>query len=305
MTESRDWDEEERDALAGVMAELDAVRRRHATDPSLELLSTARAGALPDPWQARVEAQLASSRWSRALVEGAELPDTPLDAVAAARILRRVRADSTAVPVRTNWRVTALLGGALAASLLAAVLGLATRPMPAPPPAIADARPAPQLSPDATPSFALVLDPADVRLSLGALTWRGDRPGGSFLTDLKPGLDAYRAGDYAAADRSFDTVLQRYPDAVEPHFYQGVSRLFLDNAEDAVTSLTTAARLAGDEFVDDVAWYLAIAYERTGQSTPAQQQLRTVCERHGARAVAACDAHARLDTAPSDHTVPR
>jgi len=46
-TDRHHWDREEREGLAGLEAQLDAMQRRHRNDPPIELLRAAQADALP------------------------------------------------------------------------------------------------------------------------------------------------------------------------------------------------------------------------------------------------------------------
>ena len=52
---------------------------------------------------------------------------------------------------------------------------------------------------------------ARIRISLRALTWRGRGPDNPVLVALKPALDAFRAGDYATADREFSMSRSAIP----------------------------------------------------------------------------------------------
>jgi TolA-binding protein len=127
-----------------------------------------------------------------------------------------------------------------------------------------------------------------VKLSVAALTWRGSQAQNPLLADLKPGLDAFRAQDYAAAVRELSPVAAKYPNAIEAHFYLGVSRLFLDDAQGALHSLTAADRLADTSFAPDVAWYLAAAHQRRGNVAEARRALTRVCAAESPRAAEAC-----------------
>ena len=81
------------------------VAARHRGDPSAAALRAADAGALAPPDQDAVAAHLASSRWSQAIVRGANAAtaEAALDDESAARLLVRVRrdaAESSVVPMR-------------------------------------------------------------------------------------------------------------------------------------------------------------------------------------------------------------
>ena len=127
--------------------------------------------------------------------------------------------------------------------------------------------------------FLIPLERPDVRISLSAMTWRGRRPDNPVLVALKPALEAFRAADYATADREFSIVAQRYPDLIEVALYQGISRLFLNDWSGASISLKRAQAIGDPAFAGDVDWYLAIAEERSGDRTAAQKRLQSLCER--------------------------
>jgi hypothetical protein len=214
------------------------------------------------------------------------------------------RGDRKVIRPASWWRAMPLGAIALpAAALLAIAIGWfvwrsVTPPAAVVPPdgAAPEATQASRL-PTPTADPILPLDKADVILSARALAWRGDGPGGDYLAALKPGLDAYRAGDYARANELLTALEPRFPQAVEVPFYTGVSRLFLGDADGARTALLRAEPLATGALSAEVAWYLAIADLRGGRSAEARERLRVLCQGTGPRAVKACDASTRLSPA--------
>jgi TolA-binding protein len=270
-TRPSDWTDDERDAFAGLDDQLDAMSARYRQDPPVDALL----------------AQLAQ----------VEVTDAALDDVAEARLLRRVRAASTPPP-RAQWRRS------LAIALAAAAVGVVAvrvmqRPAPAPA-AAASPVPPPVVDLPAPPgsAYKVPFEKAEVRLSLGALTWRGGgQPSGNGLVeDLKPGIDAYRAGDYAAAGRLLAPLVAQYPDAVEVHFYLGVTELLRDEPAGAVTALERAVDLGDQTFAGDAAWYLAVAHQHAGDLDVARSELQQICDAGAAHGQAACEALARLAT---------
>jgi hypothetical protein len=134
-----------------------------------------------------------------------------------------------------------------------------------------------------------------VRLSPRALTYRGAADGRDFASRLKPGFDAYRASDYARADREFTALAAQYPQAVEVFFYQGVARLFLNDFAGADVSLASADRLADVSFATEVAWYRAVIDERRGRLADARARLTSLCAHDNQpRQRPACEAADRL-----------
>lgn len=291
-----DWDREEQSALEPFEGELRALRDRHAGDPPLEVLQAAHADALPADLQASTLAHLERSRWSRALVDGANDAGAELSAADQARLLERITRESRAsrkrpgVQLRIWW--TMLATGSLAA--LAFVMVQRSGPPTAAPPAVVTPAivPAP-----VAPTFAMTLDKAVVKLSPRAFTYRGDVDGGDFVSQLKPALDAYRQDEYQRANDAFTALARTYPQAVEIPFYQGISRLFLNDITGADTSLAAADQLDRDadlSFAPDIAWYRAIVDERLGRTADARATLASLCRQVNARQTQACEAAERL-----------
>lgn len=301
-----DRDDEERALLEGLDDQLHALRARHVDDPSLGVLAAASAEALPPPLQARVQAHLASSPWSRTLLEGSTLSDDVLDGVGEARILARVRRDVQSSPVQPRrWGLMTMVGGALAASLIAAALWpRQTSELPS----VAPARPVTSAHPSPpTPAGApapLPLDKPDVRLQLAALTWRGAPDANPYLQDLSPAVTAYRADDYRTAAAAFDTVAGRYPGGFEAWFYGGIAHLFLGAHERAVKALAAAAPLADPDMADETQWYLAVAEQRAGRQDAAAARLRDLCAAGGDWGARACVATAAWEDGPSSSRQP-
>ena len=148
----------------------------------------------------------------------------------------------------------------------------------------------------ATPSpvLYLALEKPAIKISPATLAWRGPADKNPLLADLKPAFDAFRADDYARADREFSAIAGKYPRSIEIALYQGVARLFLGNVQGATESLALAETLADSSFAGDVGWYRAIAEERAGNLPGARARLTRLCAEPGGRAQAACDTLMRL-----------
>ena len=139
---------------------------------------------------------------------------------------------------------------------------------------------------------------------MGALTWRGSTTstddGNQLLAALKPGLDAYRQSDYATANRELTALDSRYPGTIEILFYQGVSRLFLEDYSGAIASFEAAEAASNDRtFAADVAWYRAVAEQRAGNVAQARAHLDAICSARGADAARACTAIEQMTAAPA------
>lgn len=301
MTPKRDpLDPEEREALEPLSRELDELRARHAGDPPIDVLRAANADALPGEFQDDMSAHLQESRWSRTLVESLEDTGGALTAGDQDRLLRRIRQATGADSHRRRTRIAWLSLPAYAAIVILVIAGASWRIWFGPhsedsgsPPATAQA-PAPPIA----TAFRIPLEKAEVRLTPAALTWRV--PGqGTFVKDVTPAMDAYRGGDYARANDAFVALAAKYPQSVEVFFYQGVSRLLLGDARGGNDALARAERVAEGPFVDDIAWYRAIADERLGDRATARRRLETLCRGGGPRAAAACDAGKKIDEGDS------
>jgi hypothetical protein len=295
-TDRHDWDRDERDALAGLEDQIDAMRQRHAGDPPFELLRAAHEGVLPSDLQAAVTEHVSASPMSRTLAEGVGDDGPALTAQDVDRLLARItkEARTTAEPSSIwSWLRPALLGSGVVAvaSLVWLVSSKTERSERIAPPETTVV----VALPPAAPPFLLPFEKPDVRLGMGALTWRGSTGDtNQLLTDLKPGLDAYRSGDYATADRDLTSLAMKYPGTIEILFYQGVSRLFLDNLPGALESFTAADAIGDRTFAADVSWYRAVAEQRSGKLADARTRLDRLCRAGGGGAARACAALEQL-----------
>lgn len=301
-TRPDDWEQDEERALNGLEEQLAAIRLRHADSPSLGMLRAARADALPDALQAGVTKHLAESAWSRALVEGMENGGEPpaLDRLTEERIWGRIRRAGGAPAARPGmakwvWGSAA----ALAASVLLAVsISRSPAPTAAPEPGPQAAAPSPAATAPAAPAAAptlLAFSKPDLKLTAAALTWRGAPAENPFLLNLKPAVDAYRDGDYVQADERFTALALQYPESVEVLFFQGVTRMLRDDFAGAVAPLTAAHRLGEPTFVNDAAWYLAVAEQRSGRAADARARLEELCAGTSAFKDRACAARQQLE----------
>jgi tetratricopeptide (TPR) repeat protein len=286
------WNPEEREALRGLEHELEAVQERHRADPPIEMLRAARAGVLPDELQEEVARHLEEDAWSRALLDGVSDEPTSLDPDDEARLLDRIQRAAGEPPRRSRaWGWLARPAFAAAAAcliLLAVVLGWRAR-LPRTEEA-APSGPVVATAPSPAPVFQLPLKAPAVKLSVAVLTWRGADEKNHLLADLKPGLDAFRQGDYTTANAELSKIAAVYPDSFDVRYYQGISRLLIDDVAGAIDSLTAARRTANSRFSPDVDWYLAVAYERAGRIDDARRQLTAACNAGGAHAADACAA---------------
>lgn len=291
------WDHDEREFLKGLESELDALRARHARDPQIELLRAAEAEVLPEDLQSAGTHYLAHDRWSRTLLEGVDHDDVSLDRQDESRLLDRIRREVKASErprAANSWLWPSLV--AAAAGIIAVVWVMRPGVTPSAPPSVT---PVPERqvavnTPPPAPVYALTLDKPEITLTPSALTWRSAGRQGDLAADLKPGLDAFRRDDYAAARTALADLTTKYPSSVEVFFYLGVSQLYLGEAQNALDNLTKAAPLADAAFATDIAWYRAVADERLGHTDAARSGLTSLCRGTSRRAQAACAAAASL-----------
>jgi hypothetical protein len=301
-----DWEPDEQAARSELADQLEAIRRRHAADPPLDLLMAARAELLPAQIQQHVAHHLEHSAWSRALVAGVEeaTGTQAIDPHSEQRMWRRVQELTKSEPAaRVSRALPPWLYGAtaLAASIVVAIVigraGSAPAPVESAPPAPPRAALAPPRAAVAEPPKAaepLAFSKPAVKLSAAALTWRSGAGVGTFQHDLKPALEAYRQGDYAAADALFTSLGQSYPRAVEVSFYGGVSRMMRGDFTGAISPLAKALDLNEAAFAEDIAWYLAVAEQRAGREADALKRLTGLCAAAGPLAPQACAAENSL-----------
>jgi hypothetical protein len=301
-TDRQEWDREEREALASLENQIAAMRLRHEADPPFELLGAAHADALPSDLQAAVTEHISASTMSRTLAEGLGDDQPTLSTADQERLFARIMKDAgrAGEPSRIwSWFRPVLLGsGIVAVASLVWLVSSETE--------VAERMSPPERTvvvalPPAVPPFLLPFEKPDVRLSMGALTWRGSSPtnadGNQLLADLKPGLDAYRQGDYATADRELTAIASRYPGTIEILFYQGVSRLFLNDLPGAIAALDAAEGVGDRTFADDVWWYRAVAEQRSGNAAGARARLDAICRGPAEGAARACAAIEQIEKA--------
>lgn len=305
-TDRHAWDRDEREALAGLEDEIEMMRQRHAADPPFELLRAAHADALPPDLQTTVSEHLSASALSRTLAEGLGEDGPTLTAEEQQRLLARIMKEAGKASETSrlwHWFRPALVGSGLVAvaSLVWLVSSTTERGERLTPPetTVVVALPPAASQPADAPPFLLAFEKPDVRLGMGALTWRGTTGSSNqLLADLKPGLDAYRRGDYASADRELTALAVRYPGTIEILFYQGVSRLFLNDLPGAIASLTAAEAVGDRTFAADVSWYRAVAEQRSGNVPDARIRLDALCRAGAARACSALEQLAKVPTTP-------
>ena len=283
-------DAEPEDSAAAALFGRDASERRPLTCPPPDLLQASAAGVLGSPLQEQVAGHLGRCVVCQALAGALDDPSigelTPEERT---RIMSRVRSGIVTDGGHLRWRRW-WPGMAAAAALIAVALGFSllwqSRSVP---PAQTAARASHDINLPNDPSV-FVLDKAPTRIQgATALLWRGS-PAGAEKEAFAAALEPYRVDDFAEAARRLRRFVERYPKSATGSFHLGVSELFLNRDAEAVVTLDRAARLAKGEpdLAGDVAWYLAYAYHRTGQSDLAARTLEPLCQSASPRASQAC-----------------
>ncbi len=281
--------EPEDEAAAGLFRPL----RAGAVCPSPELVQASQMGTLPAHLQGRVARHVEHCVVCHALVEALGDPSVGgLTPDERDRIHTRIRTGlgrSAPTFIRGRWWLPA------AAVVALVTIGSLVWPSRSTAPEIArDVE-----KPDAASVFQLEKPAIHPRAGTD-LVWRGS-PDSEAGQDLTRALEPYQTRDFAEAARRLRAFLGRHPQSASGHFYLGVSELFLAADADAVTALENAERLAKDDadLAGETAWYLALAYRRTGQHERAAGKLDPLCRGRTARSGQACAGLDELSRRPA------
>jgi TolA-binding protein len=112
-----------------------------------------------------------------------------------------------------------------------------------------------------------------------ALLWRGKPRTAQekYASELTAALAFYRDDKYAEAAQQFARIVKTYPRGVEAQLYLGISQLYLQQNTEAVPALVAAQELGPEQFRDDATWYLALAYQRAGDTAAVLRELQKLC----------------------------
>jgi tetratricopeptide (TPR) repeat protein len=288
-----DFDFEEREFQREIVAALGGRRGTAGRCPTPGLLMAARAGVPFDGAEA-VERHALVCLICAQLVKDLGDYEFPGASDAEDRRIRarwQTRGGGTALWLR-GWRLPAAAAVA-AAILLLAILSprYARRTLMAPGESARQTAPAQAGSgPPETGAFTLA-KPAVKLPALAVLTYRGHTRGAkTYLAELAAALEPYRRDEFADAARHLALLVQRYPNAAEPAFYEGVSQLFLNQNEAAVSSLEAARRQGSGTLEDDISWYLGLAFHRAGRMPEARREFEALCRSAGEYKARACAA---------------
>ena len=250
------------------------------TCPRPDKLVVVDEGVLPEATAAEIRDHIAGCAVCRQLQQ--DLRDSPL-AEPTLEELTRVR-KRVLDGGRPSSGIVRYVAVAAAALLTVGGLYFAGHSEPPVPAVVAVSQPA--------PVYRLKLAPAPLRLPFAAaLLLRGKEESGNqkYLAELGDAMKPYREARYKEASEALAGLGERYPKAVEPLFYRGVSRLLLDDAAGAVGLLEQARKIGGEALNDDILWYLALARERTGHWSESLALLKALCSNEGTYRAEACN----------------
>jgi cytochrome c-type biogenesis protein CcmH/NrfG len=258
-------------------------RRAGAVCPSPELVQASQMGTLPAQLQEHVARHVEQCVVCEALLEA--LGDPSVGGLAPderdrirTRIQTEIARSTPAFGLNRLW-----LTAAAVVAIVAIGSVLVWQSRSAPPQIARDVG-----KPDAPSIFQLEKPAISARTDTD-LVWRG-APDFGVTEDLTRALEPYLTDDFAEAARRLRSLVSRYPQSASGHFHLGVSALFLAADAEAVAALESAEKLANDdaEMARETAWYLALAYRRTGQRERAAGKLDALCRSRSARAGQAC-----------------
>jgi hypothetical protein len=298
MNEQRDdLGPEEKGLLREQGGSLDALRAHHQDCPRLEILLASRAGVLPEETARTVEAHLVRCTFCQIL-----LKDVTSEGLVEATAEEEVRVRQRVLAGRKPEVKTAKTGGlfavwfwravpvtALAAVAVALVVWVRWH-QPATP--ITSPTVTEQTTKPAAPSV-LQWEKLPVKLQASSiLVLRGATRTGreKYAAELTSALGSYRDDNYKKAAKQLADVVKDFPHGVEGQLYLGVSQLRLGQNAEAMTSLRAAQRLGPEQFRDDATWYLALAYDRSGDVRGALAELQKLCQGKSGYAQRACSA---------------
>jgi hypothetical protein len=301
-----DQDPNEREFIAGHASAFNAFRDQASQCPHPDLISAALMGLLPGEAAAKVKAHMNVCPLCTMLVEGfsnsstAGEHDEHEDQLQTTRLLGRIRteiANETSAQRWFDWPFARL--AAVAATVILVVAGLSivsTRWMskPSDTQTVQTALPNPGASPQTV--FLVPLERAELKLSLDAISWRGtgDSPSKEYFAELGKALEPYNRGDFIEAVTALAGLSGRYPKAVEPYFYRGVSELFTGRPADARASLDRARKVETPALSADIDWYLAVANEREGRRAESAGFIESLCAMESSYQKRACELLPRL-----------
>jgi hypothetical protein len=181
--------------------------------------------------------------------------------------------------------------GAAAAIAIAVAVALRLMGGPAPKPDVANPSvinaPDPMTVDPARYLAAFPLEPLEAPASVGK---------SASARALDAALEPYRKGDYVAAATALDGFLLDHPGDPVATLYLGISRLFMDEPQNALEILRGIPGSASEQVMAEGEWYSVVGAARLRDPSQAEGEARRLCEEKGPASARACAALERLGT---------
>jgi hypothetical protein len=282
---------------------LQGLREIHSQCPPPDMIIAAEGEALPEELARRVKNHLADCGLCQVLARDLGRLGTPGTTTdERARIEERVFAHVPLPGAKRLWWLWGWQSKAVVV-LAAAVLAVSAWTwmylrQSAQESRTEQAAQAPPITPANSSVFRLEKPPVKI-LATSVLAWRGtgDATKATYLQELESALKLYEAGDFAGASAKLAEVAAKYPRGAEAAFYSGICRLFLGQNQDAIFALREAEAIGEDALIQDLSWYLSLAFQRTGDTASASARLKRLCESQGSYTERACQGLKELASA--------
>jgi len=282
----RNFNRDEEEFLHDFEVSADEMRTRHEQCPSPELILGAGSDVLPDEISRKSARHLETCPSCAALgrdMADPEIADPNIDEQA--RIKERIDKESKTQKAAFGWgwlwsRV--LPASVVVVALVGAVLWYGRQHAS---PSQNRTATAPRTGPLPMESV-FKLEKPPIRLPASSLLWRGGKQ--KYERDLANALEPYDRDNFGEAASRLQQLTKRYPDSAVAHFYLGISEIFLNRDADAIEELKKAQSLHEELLDREMHWYLALAYQRTGDRVNAVAELENLCGNPGAYSAQAC-----------------
>lgn len=111
---------------------------------------------------------------------------------------------------------------------------------------------------------------------------------------LSAALEPYRKGDYAAAASALDGVRMDYPDDATAALFLGISRLFMDEPQNALEILRPLEYGTPPGVAAEAAWYSLVGIARLRNPSSVEDEAAALCAKGVSSSGRACAAVERL-----------
>jgi hypothetical protein len=270
---------------------------RHANCPKPEVLIASHAGVLDVATGRNVSAHLEKCDFCRILLR--DLTDAELFASrpeeerrVRERVLKEAKAagkaEAAGAGLLAVWlRRVALVAGAAVAVAAVVWVRLHQSVVPVTAPTTVAVQPAQPPNPS-----MLQWEKLPIKLQARSILVLRGKPRNAkekYAAELIGALASYRDDSYAQTAQELAKVAQEFPDGLEAQLYLGVSRLQLQQNAEAIAPLSAAQKLGSEQFRDDATWYLALAFERVGDTRDGLTELQKLCNGKSNYATRACE----------------